>query len=77
MRPSKLRRSREELQKEAEANFRYYGPSRGIDPFTGDSVDEDETDRNNVRDACKPRLPCHVPNCNDPHCDRFHEGDDQ
>lgn len=85
MKPSKVRRNREELQKEAEANFI---PEDAENPFL-QFMQACRCDECNYRRDTglpprehrdifsKPKLPCHVPNCQSPECDRFHEGDDQ
>mgnify|MGYP003578909666 CR=1 FL=1 len=64
MKPARIRRSRSELRKDAEANWRYYNPEMDDKPSPFER-------------KAKPKLPCHVPNCTSPECDRFHEGDDQ
>ena len=56
MKPARPRTNREELRKEAE---RLFIPEDAENPFA---------DWREVPFK-KPKLPCHVPNCNDPMCE--------
>lgn len=104
MKPARIRRNREELQKEAEANFAMSGNEESersyyvqgyntntdkywIERINLTAVEAGETalelgirfpaDKYTVRLQRKPKLPCHVPNCQSPECDRWHPGDDE